>query len=365
MPVGDSDEFMSIIGDWHAIAQTNLYLSRRDVGAREITALEQGGCLASGYMENPMLIEHTFRVASHLCLPEHLQRLEDEAIYIFREAVEQARLPVLLYSIGKDSSVLLHLARKAFFPEKLPLPLLHVDTSWKFKEMYTFRDRIAASPGIDLRVYRNEQALSAGVNPFDMDSAQYTNVVKTQALKQALDLYGFDVVIGGARRDEEASRAKERIFSYRAEGHQWDPTRQRAEVWALYNGRKMPGEEIRVFPLSNWTELDVWEYIYYQQIEIPSLYFAKERSVVVRNGRLIAVDDDRMPIRASEAVEERYVRFRTLGCYPLTAAIESRASSVKDILLELSSARTSERVGRLIDNDEVGSMEKKKRQGYF
>jgi sulfate adenylyltransferase subunit 2 len=298
-------------------------------------------------------------------LPRHLRRLEAEAIAILREVAAEFRNPVLMYSIGKDSSVLLHLARKAFHPAKLPLPLLHVDTTWKFREMIEFRDATARRLGLDLIVHVNQEGLERGINPVASGSALHTEVMKTEALKQALDRHGFDAAIGGARRDEEKSRAKERVFSLRGAGHSWDPRRQRPELWRLYNTRLGPGETMRVFPLSNWTELDVWEYIEAERIDIVPLYFAKERPVVERGGVWIVLDDDRLPLAPGENPQLRTVRFRTLGCYPLTGAIESEAATVGEIAAELRLSRDSERQGRLIDGDETASMERKKRQGYF
>ena len=295
----------------------------------------------------------------------HLQRLEAEAIHIFREVAASFQKPVMLYSIGKDSSVLAHLAMKAFYPAKPPFPFLHVDTTWKFREMITFRDELAARLGIDLIVHVNEDGVRDGINPFDHGSNTHTHVMKTVALRQALDKYGFDAAFGGARRDEEKSRAKERIFSFRSAQHVWDPKNQRPEMWKIYNTRIAPGESIRVFPLSNWTELDIWQYILREEIPIVPLYLAKKRPVVERDGMLIMVDDDRMKRKPGESVEERMVRFRTLGCYPLTGAIESDAVTLDEIVEEMLVARTSERQGRLIDRDEAGSMEKKKREGYF
>jgi sulfate adenylyltransferase subunit 2 len=295
----------------------------------------------------------------------HLQRLEAEAIRIFREAVAEAERPVLLYSVGKDSAVMLHLALKAFHPSPPPFPLLHVDTTWKFRAMYEFRDRHVADLGLELIVHRNPDALSRGINPFTHGSALHTDVWKTEGLKQALDAHRFDVAFGGARRDEEKSRAKERIFSVRTAQHRWDPKMQRPELWGLYNVRHAPGESLRVFPLSNWTELDVWQYIHLESIPIVPLYFADKRPVVERDGTLIMVDDDRMPLRAGEVPEMRSVRFRTLGCYPLTGAIESEATSLPEIIQEMLLTTTSERQGRVIDHDSSGSMEKKKQEGYF
>ncbi|MDZ5698415.1 sulfate adenylyltransferase subunit CysD [Chelativorans sp. M5D2P16] len=295
----------------------------------------------------------------------HLQRLEAESIHIMREVAATFSKPVMLYSIGKDSSVLLHLAMKAFYPAKPPFPFLHVDTTWKFKEMIAFRDRMAAELGFDLLVHTNEEGVRDGINPFDHGSNVHTNIMKTVALRQALDRYGFDAAFGGARRDEEKSRAKERIFSFRTASHSWDPKNQRPEMWKIYNTRVAQGESIRVFPLSNWTELDIWQYILQENIPIVPLYFAKKRPVVDRGGMTIMVDDDRMKLLPGEKVEERKVRFRTLGCYPLTGAIDSEAETLEDIVAEMLTARTSERQGRLIDRDETGSMEKKKREGYF
>jgi sulfate adenylyltransferase subunit 2 len=294
-----------------------------------------------------------------------LERLEAESIDILREVAAQAERPVLLYSIGKDSTVLLHLSRKAFFPAPPPYPLLHVDTTWKFREMIEFRDRMADQLGFELLVHINEEGLARGIGPFTHGSAVHTDVMKTQALKQALVKHRFDVAIGGARRDEEASRAKERIFSFRTAQHRWDPKAQRPELWRLYNAAKLPGESVRAFPLSNWSELDVWHYIYREGLSVVPLYFAKERPVVERNGALIMVDDDRMPMERDERPVRRRVRFRTLGCYPLTGAVESEAETLKDVIGELLSARTSERQGRVIDRDAPGSMERKKQEGYF
>ena len=295
----------------------------------------------------------------------HLQRLEAESIDILREAVAESEHPVMLYSIGKDSSVMLHLARKAFHPSRPPFPLLHVDTTWKFRAMYEFRDRMAAESGAQLIVHRNPEAERLGINPFTHGSSRHTDVWKTEGLKQALDEYGFDVAFGGARRDEEKSRAKERVFSFRTAQHQWDPKNQRPELWRLYNARRNRGESIRVFPLSNWTELDIWQYIETENIPIVPLYFAAMRPVVERDGMLIMVDDERMPIRDGETPAMRRVRFRTLGCWPLTAAIESDADTLPAIVHEMIVARTTERHGRLIDHDSSGSMEKKKKEGYF
>jgi sulfate adenylyltransferase subunit 2 len=303
-------------------------------------------------------------LSSHVHRSQHLRQLEAEAIFILRETAAEFQNPVLMYSIGKDSSVLLHLALKAFYPGKPPFPLLHIDTMWKFREMIAFRDATVRRLGLDLIVHTNHEGLAAGVNPFASGSAVHTEVMKTVALRQALDKHKFDAAIGGARRDEEKSRAKERVFSHRSANHRWDPKNQRPELWRLYNGRVGPGESMRVFPMSNWTELDIWQYIAQENIPIVSLYYAKERPVVERGGMLIMVDDDRMPLDGATP-EVKLVRFRTLGCYPLTAAIESGASNLDEIVAELISARTSERQGRLIDKDESAAMEKKKREGYF
>ncbi|MDC0714583.1 sulfate adenylyltransferase subunit CysD [Stigmatella sp. ncwal1] len=295
----------------------------------------------------------------------HLTVLEAESIHILRETVAEFANPVMLYSIGKDSQVLLHLARKAFHPAPLPFPLLHVDTTWKFRDMYTFRDQFTAQHGFRLLVHQNRQALAAGINPFDHGSQKYTHAMKTQALLEALAQHGFDAAFGGARRDEEKSRAKERVFSFRDRHGQWDPRRQRPELWNLYNGRIDAGESMRVFPLSNWTELDVWHYILQEKIPVVPLYFAAERPVVERSGNLIMIDDERMRLRPGEKPSLKRVRFRTLGCYPLSGAIESSATTVGEVILEMVNARQSERQGRLIDHDEEGSMELKKREGYF
>jgi len=295
----------------------------------------------------------------------HLQRLEAESIHIMREVVAECENPVMLYSIGKDSSVMLHLAMKAFHPAKPPFPLLHVDTTWKFREMIAFRDEMARKLGLQLLVHTNADGLARGIGPFTHGSAVHTDVMKTQALKQALDKYQFDAAFGGARRDEEKSRAKERIFSFRTAQHRWDPKRQRPELWRTYNARKHKGESLRVFPLSNWTELDIWQYIYQQDIPIVPLYLAAKRPVVRRSGTLIMVDDERMPLEPGEKPEMKTVRFRTLGCYPLTGAIESEAATLPDVIQEMLLARNSEREGRVIDHDSAASMEKKKQEGYF
>jgi sulfate adenylyltransferase subunit 2 len=295
----------------------------------------------------------------------HLSRLEAESIHIMREVVAECANPVMLYSIGKDSSVMLHLALKAFHPGPLPFPLLHVDTTWKFREMIAFRDETARRLGLRLLVHINADGVAMGINPFEHGSAVHTDIMKTQGLKQALDRHGFDAAFGGARRDEEKSRAKERVFSLRSAQHRWDPKRQRPELWRLYNTRLSKGESLRVFPLSNWTELDVWQYIYQEGIEIVPLYFARERPVVERDGALIMVDDERMPLEPGERAQLRKVRFRTLGCYPLTGAIESDAETLPEIIEEMLVSRTSERQGRVIDRDGASSMEKKKQEGYF
>ena len=295
----------------------------------------------------------------------HLQRLEAESIHIMREVAAECRNPVMLYSIGKDSQVMLHLAMKAFHPSKPPFPILHVDTTWKFREMIEFRDNLAKDLGLDLIVHINKEGVAQGVGPFTHGSAIHTDIMKTQALKQALERYGFDAAFGGARRDEEKSRAKERVFSFRTAQHRWDPKNQRPELWRLYNSRIHKGESVRVFPLSNWTELDIWQYIYLEGIDIVPLYFAKERPVVERDGTLIMLDDDRMPLAPDEKPDMRMVRFRTLGCYPLTGAMESHADTLEGIVQEMLLARTSERQGRVIDQDHGASMEKKKQEGYF
>lgn len=294
----------------------------------------------------------------------HLDELEAEAIYIIREVAAECEKPVMLYSIGKDSSVMLHLAMKAFYPEKPPFPFLHVNTTWKFHEMIEFRDRIAKEKGIEMLEYINQDGVKQGINPFDHGSA-YTDIMKTQALKQALDKYGFTAAFGGGRRDEEKSRAKERIFSFRNENHAWDPKNQRPEMWKLYNSRIKKGQEVRIFPLSNWTEKDIWQYIKRENIEISSLYFAKERPVVYRDGNIIMVDDDRMKLRPGEKIQMKSVRFRTLGCYPLTGGVESTADTLDEIIDETLSAVSSERTTRVIDNEAAGSMERRKREGYF
>lgn len=295
----------------------------------------------------------------------HLQRLEAESIHILREVVAEAERPVMLYSVGKDSAVMLHLARKAFYPAPPPFPLLHVDTTWKFRAMYELRDRMAAESGMELLIHQNPEALAKGINPFDHGSALHTDIWKTEGLKQALDKYGFDVAFGGARRDEEKSRAKERVFSFRSANHRWDPKNQRPELWRLYNAKKHKGESIRAFPISNWTELDVWQYIQLENIPIVPLYFAAPRPTVERNGLLLMVDDERFPLLPGETPVTRSIRFRTLGCYPLTGAVESTASTLTEVVQEMLLTTTSERQGRAIDHDQSGSMEKKKQEGYF
>ncbi|MFO1176281.1 MAG: sulfate adenylyltransferase subunit CysD [Paracoccaceae bacterium] len=294
----------------------------------------------------------------------HLQRLEAESIHILREVAAEAEKPVMLYSVGKDSAVMLHLAKKAFYPAPPPFPLLHVDTTWKFRDMYALRDRAAKAAGMELLVYQNPEAVEKGINPFDHGSL-HTDLWKTEGLKQALDLYGFDVAFGGARRDEEKSRAKERVFSFRSATHRWDPKSQRPELWRLYNARKAKGESVRVFPISNWTELDIWQYIYLENIEIVPLYFAAPRPTVERDGLILMVDDDRFRLRDGEEPEMRSVRFRTLGCYPLTGAVESNARTLPEVIQEMLLTTTSERQGRAIDHDQTASMEKKKQEGYF
>jgi sulfate adenylyltransferase subunit 2 len=295
----------------------------------------------------------------------HLRQLEAESIHIIREVAAEFENPVMLYSIGKDSSVMLHLARKAFYPGKIPFPLMHVDTTWKFREMIEFRDKMAQECGFELIIHVNEEGVKQGISPFTHGSALHTDVMKTEGLKQALNKFKFDAAFGGARRDEEKSRAKERIFSFRTDTHRWDPKSQRPELWNLYNARVKPGESIRAFPLSNWTELDIWQYITLEQIPIVPLYYSKERPVVERDGMLILVDDDRLKLQPGEEIQMKSVRFRTLGCYPLTAAVESTAATLPEIIQEMLLTRTSERQGRLIDHDSAGSMEKKKQEGYF
>jgi len=294
----------------------------------------------------------------------HLQRLEAESIHILREVVAEAERPVMLYSVGKDSAVMLHLAKKAFYPAPPPFPLMHVDTTWKFRDMYALRDKAAEQARMDLIVYHNPEAMERGINPFD-HGALHTDMWKTEGLKQALDLHGFDVAFGGARRDEEKSRAKERVFSFRSANHRWDPKNQRPELWRLYNARKSKGESIRVFPISNWTELDIWQYIHLEGIEIVPLYFSAPRPTVTRDGLILMVDDDRFPLKPGETPELRSVRFRTLGCYPLTGAVESTATTLPEVIQEILLTTTSERQGRAIDHDQAASMEKKKQEGYF
>jgi sulfate adenylyltransferase subunit 2 len=312
----------------------------------------------------PQIDLMTFAKTSPLALT-HLDRLEAESIHIMREVVAEAERPVMLYSVGKDSAVMLHLARKAFFPAPPPFPLLHVDTTWKFRAMYDLRDRMAQAAGMELVVHRNPEAEARGINPFDHGSALHTDIWKTEGLKQALDKYGFDAAFGGARRDEEKSRAKERVFSFRSATHRWDPKNQRPELWNLYNAMKAPGESIRVFPISNWTELDIWQYIQAEDIPIVPLYFAAPRPTVERDGMLLMVDDERFPLRDGEVPVERSIRFRTLGCYPLTGAVESEADTLSEIIQEMLLTTTSERQGRAIDHDQAASMEKKKQEGYF
>ncbi|MBB5710528.1 sulfate adenylyltransferase subunit CysD [Sphingomonas xinjiangensis] len=312
-------------------------------------------------LQSPAVPAHS---ASSLPALTHLERLEAESIHILREVVAEAERPVMLYSVGKDSAVMLHLARKAFYPAPPPFPLLHVDTTWKFQAMYALRDRAAQAAGMDLIVHQNPDALAKGINPFD-HGGLHTDLWKTEGLKQALDQYGFDAAFGGARRDEEKSRAKERVFSFRTASHRWDPKNQRPELWRVYNARKNKGESIRVFPLSNWTELDIWQYILAEQIEIVPLYFAAPRPTVERDGMLLMVDDARFRLRPGEAPVERSVRFRTLGCYPLTGAVESEAATLEQVIQEMLLTTTSERQGRAIDHDQAASMEKKKQEGYF
>lgn len=317
----------------------------------------------TAYRELP--VEVIGSLKRKMILPPHLARLEAESIHILREAVSQAKNPVMLYSLGKDSSVMLELAKKAFYPGRVPFPLLHVDTRWKFQAMYDMRNEIAKDPNLTLITYTNSEAIEKNINPFDHGSALHTDITKTEGLKQALDKYQFDAIFGGARRDEEKSRAKERIFSFRTKTHHWDPKNQRPELWNLFNARINHGESMRIFPLSNWTELDVWEYIYHQDITVVPLYFAKKRAIVTRQNLLLMVDDERFRMQENDVIENRLVRFRTLGCYPLTGAIESNAKNVPEIILELAGSRQTERQGRLIDSDASSSMEKKKQEGYF
>ena len=324
---------------------------------------EKNGLTAD--QDPPITLKNINPIKKLATLPNHLARLEAESIFIFREAVANAKNPAMLYSIGKDSSVMLELAKKAFYPGELPFPLVHVDTRWKFQAMYEMRNNIAQDPNIKLIVHTNPEAIKKNINPFDHGSALHTDITKTEGLKQVLDKYQFDAIFGGARRDEEKSRAKERIFSFRTKVHHWDPKNQRPELWSLFNTKTNPGESMRVFPLSNWTELDIWEYIYYRNIPVVPLYFAKKRPIVQRNNLLLMVDDERFRLNSDENITDRIVRFRTLGCYPLTGAIESTASNIPEIILELLSARQTERQGRAIDSDASASMEKKKQEGYF
>ena len=349
-----------------------LTLKTMDRALTRLSALERGSDpdappmpvdLERKFMAPPVNGEYGRRPA--LRAMSHLDRLEAEAIHIMREVAAESENPVMLYSIGKDSSVMLHLASKAFFPSRPPFPLMHVDTTWKFKDMYAHRDKIAKALGFDLIVHINEDGLKQGIGPFTHGSAIHTDVMKTQGLKQALDKYKFDVAFGGARRDEEKSRAKERIFSFRSAQHRWDPKNQRPELWDIYNTRIHKGESIRVFPISNWTELDIWQYIYRENIPIPSLYFARERPVVERDGALIMVDDERMPLKKGEKPKMEMVRFRTLGCYPLTGAVRSTANTLPQVIQEMLVSTSSERQGRVIDHDQSASMEKKKQEGYF
>ncbi|MDV8068358.1 sulfate adenylyltransferase subunit CysD [Rhodococcus sp. IEGM 1366] len=314
---------------------------------------------------HPSVWEYSTRRQAHMKQLTHLERLEAESIQIFRESLSESENPVMLYSVGKDSAVMLHLAMKAFHPSKLPFPLLHVDTTWKFRAMYKFRDTITEKLGVDLIVYKNPECVEKGINPFDHGSATHTDMWKTEGLKQAIDLHGFDLAFGGARRDEEKSRAKERVFSIRTAQHRWDPKQQRPELWSLFNARKAPGESVRVFPLSNWTELDIWQYIHREDIPIVPLYFSSPHPVIERDGTLIMVDDDRMPLSPGEVPVTKNVRFRTLGCYPLTGAVESNASTLTEIIQEMLLTTSSERQGRVIDHDASGSMERKKQEGYF
>ena len=356
----------------HALAQLQQHLGRdltvlasgQLVGLlRDMPSIPSIEFVPQAY--SPILIEPADDGASRGLISPHLKRLENESIHILREAIAEAQNPVMMYSVGKDSGVMLHLARKAFYPSQPPFPLLHIDTRWKFQEMYLFRDYMARRSGMRLITHINPEAITKNINPFEHGAARHTEITKTEGLKQALDHYKFDVVIGGARRDEEKSRAKERVFSFRTATHVWDPKNQRPELWNLYNARKNAGESIRVFPLSNWTELDIWQYIRQENIPVVPLYFAQPRPVVVRPDMIMMVNDDRCQIMPDEQIEIRKIRFRTLGCYPLTGAIESEAETIDDILLELINANTSERQGRKIDTDSPGSMEKKKQVGYF
>lgn len=358
--------FDALIGFHEQLGGSGEPSARRDKRAKTPSAVESQSSETSPNRNSEESINSTNTTNPSSKGPlSHLDRLEAESIHIIREVMAHAENPVMLYSIGKDSSVMLHLARKAFYPSKPPFPLLHVDTRWKFSAMYEFREQMARESGMELLVHINPEGVAKNINPFDHGSALHTDIMKTEGLKQALDAHGFDVAFGGARRDEEKSRAKERIFSFRNESHRWDPKNQRPELWNLYNCRKNPGESIRVFPLSNWTELDIWQYIYREHITIVPLYFAAERPVIERNGMLIMVDDDRIQLLPGERIQPRTVRFRTLGCYPLTGAIDSKATDVADIVLELLQSTTSERQGRAIDTDSSGSMEKKKQEGYF
>ena len=365
----DSDHlqsFVTAIGDHHQNPVLIVIHGELAQSRKTITAPQNVMIANTIYREDYGLnLKMDFTAKAPSTHPSHLDLLEAESIHIIREVVAEAENPVMLYSIGKDSAVMLHLARKAFWPGIPPFPLLHVDTGWKFRAMYEFRDQVAEATGMELLVHKNPEGVKQGINPIDHGSALHTDIMKTQGLKQALDQYKFDAAFGGARRDEEKSRAKERIFSFRTAQHQWDPKNQRPELWSLYNTRVAKGESMRVFPLSNWTELDIWSYIYRENIPIVPLYFAAERPVVERDGTLIMVDDDRLPLGKSDKVEMRKVRFRTLGCYPLTGAIESTASSIEDIILELLTTRSSERQGRTIDKDAKASMEDKKKEGYF
>ena len=354
-PAGEIYQAINSLKDEHGTH--NITLPSEDLARLALTAYQ-----------SPLPTPATIMTTKPINLPMHmtqLDRLEAESIHIIREVIAEAEKPVMLYSIGKDSSVMLRLAEKAFYPSKPPFPLLHVDTRWKFQAMYDFRARVAEQVGMEMIVHINQDGVQRNINPFDHGSALHTDVMKTQGLIQALETHRFDVAFGGARRDEEKSRAKERVFSFRNKAHRWDPKQQRPELWNLYNGLKAPGESIRVFPLSNWTELDIWQYIYKEDISIVPLYFAAERPVIEREGMLMLVDDDRLKLFPNEQIQTKRVRFRTLGCYPLTGAIESEADSLPKILLELMEAKTSERQGRAIDTDSAGSMEKKKQEGYF
>lgn len=363
-------DFLSRVDEFaEQTGQKTSTLSRKLLNdGKGIARLREGGQLTMKTLENAMTILSELEARELAPGPNamsHLDRLEAESIHIMREVAVQCENPVMLYSVGKDSSVMLHLAEKAFYPSVPPFPLMHVDTTWKFKEMIEFRDRRAKEVGMDLIVHINEEGVEQGVGPFTHGSAVHTDIMKTQALKQALDKHKFDAAFGGARRDEEKSRAKERIFSFRSEQHRWDAKNQRPELWNIYNTRVRKGESMRVFPLSNWTELDIWQYIYKENIQIPDLYLSKKRPVVEKDGVLIMVDDDRMPIEPGDVVEEKMVRFRTLGCYPLTGAVESEATTLPDVIQEMLLTTTSERQGRVIDSDAGASMEQKKQEGYF